>query len=346
MKTAINIIIATALLSIATNVTAKSWRINNNAAVTSDFTSINAAMSSDDVTAGDTLYLDPGCAISGEQNVTKQVTIIGAGYNGNLPYQWSTIVNLLRLYAENTKVEAVCLTGGIELRTNHLHLERCWVKGGIKGYGTSPSAIIRQCYLTGSSSGGGIISGQGSTDLRTAYWTIENCIIYSDYPHAIAGLYGATIANNYISSRYGNNTINALDGISNSRIENNIIVNRYNKEAMFNISTDCVILYNILSCSPETYPNLSETNLRIGSNAETDLFVMSGSNDFRFKPIENSPAKGAASDGGDCGPFGGAHPYVMGGLPMGHPYYTRAVVSPKSVNGKVSVSLNIKMQNE
>lgn len=58
---------------------AASWRINSNANRHAHFTSINAAMSSADVVAGDTLYLDPGFTLTDNQNVTKRVTIIGGG---------------------------------------------------------------------------------------------------------------------------------------------------------------------------------------------------------------------------------------------------------------------------
>ena len=88
MKTSIShILAATFLVLAATTVQARSWRINNNANLKPDFTDINAAMSSESVAAGDTLYLDPGCNLVTTQNVTKQVTIIGCGYEGNdVPY--------------------------------------------------------------------------------------------------------------------------------------------------------------------------------------------------------------------------------------------------------------------
>ena len=69
-------------------------------------------------------------------------------------------------------------------------------------------------------------------------------------------------------------------------------------------------------------------------------------NDQLYQLKEDSPAKGYATDGGDCGPYGGLTPYVPGGLPNGYPYYTKAIIPAKSKNGKVNVSLKIKMQNE
>ena len=69
---------------------AASWRINNNANRKAHFTDINAAMSSTDVVDGDTLYIDPGCNITGQQNVTKQVTIVGTGYWRTRIFPWLT----------------------------------------------------------------------------------------------------------------------------------------------------------------------------------------------------------------------------------------------------------------
>ena len=78
----------------------------------------------------------------------------------------------------------------------------------------------------------------------------------------------------------------------------------------------------------------------------TAVFVLKGTNDQRYQLKADSPAKGAATDGGDCGPFGGLYPYVIGGKPAGYPYYTKAVIGTRAENGKINVSLNIKMQNE
>ena len=107
MKTIINIIIATALLAVATSATAKSWRINNNAAAAPDFASINAAMSSADVLAGDTLYLDPGTSLSGDQTVTKTVTIVGPGYfRADTPHAFAYLQNTFFIY--NWKCSRKC----------------------------------------------------------------------------------------------------------------------------------------------------------------------------------------------------------------------------------------------
>jgi len=69
------------LLSIqAAHVQARSWRVNSDETRKAHFTDINAAMASEEVVDGDTLYMDPGCTLTSNQTVTKQVTIVGCGY--------------------------------------------------------------------------------------------------------------------------------------------------------------------------------------------------------------------------------------------------------------------------
>ena len=78
----------------------------------------------------------------------------------------------------------------------------------------------------------------------------------------------------------------------------------------------------------------------------SSVICNTGSNDEKYQLAEESPAKGAANDGGDCGPFDGGYPYVLSGLPLAFPYYTQANVGSVARDGKVNVSFQIKMQNE
>ena len=74
--------------------------------------------------------------------------------------------------------------------------------------------------------------------------------------------------------------------------------------------------------------------------------VLSLTNDDEYVLVDDSPAINYAIDGTDCGPTGGEYPYVTAGLPYGHPYYTRAVVGSTAIDGKLNVSLKVKMQDE
>ena len=91
--------------------------------------------------------------------------------------------------------------------------------------------------------------------------------------------------------------------------------------------------------------NTARANISKTAFSFTGNVVFTG-NYESYELIEDSPAKGYGTDGKDCGIFGGLYPYVKGGLPQGHPYYTKAVISPRAENDKVNVSLKIKMQDE
>lgn len=323
-------------LSATTAIQARSWRINNNVMLNPNFTDINAAMSSSEVAAGDTLYLDPGCGLTTEQIVTKQVTVIGCGYfRADAPHKLASILSDFAIKAPNTKVEGVIFSNKVLVCASEVTLERCKVSGEIwiapiyqNSYQTAQNVTIRQCYATR-------VAGVSSTEKRSAYCTIENCIIMHNGAYGvIAELYCPTIRNCYL--REANNASisysHIFHDISNATAVNNIYLN-VSKASQIWDSSNADLNQNNISSSVE-------------GNTEANIFTLQGADDSRYQLKDDSPAKGAAADGGDCGPFGGDYPYVIGGLPMGHPYYTKAVISPRSDNDKVKVSLQIKMQND
>lgn len=337
MKKTITISICVAVLAmIATTANAKSWRINSDTTKKANFADINAAMSSSDVEAGDTLYLDPGCLLTANQTVNKRVTIVGPGYLRNsAPHQGATISGVLYLSAANAKIEGVTMTNEVNIRAQYVTIERCRVTDAIKNNATynSQYATIRQCYITR-------IYGCGSSSTYTAYWTIENNIIQYTYT-TISNLNNPTIRNNYISNNSSSDI--SISSIQGGMVTNNIIINKGTKNSVWTSMTDVVINHNVTSSAEKTaYPD----NLYLDSNDESVVFALEGTYDQKYQLKADSPAKGYATDGGDCGPSGGTYPYVISGLPAGYPYYTNAVIGTRAENGKINVSLNIKMQNE
>jgi hypothetical protein len=219
-------------------------------------------------------------------------------------------------------------------------IERCRATSAIQ-LNTNVSAqyaTIRQCYLNH-------ISGRGYSSTYSAYWTIENNIILqttSTY-HVIESLNNPTIRNNYILYNASSSSYYSIAGIQGGIITNNIIFNKNtNNNVWFNV-TDAVITHNVTSSAEKTnYPD----NIYLDNNDETAVFKMEGTYDQQYQLKDDSPANGYATDGGDCGPSGGVYPYVLNGLPAGYPYYSKANIAPRAKNGKINVSLNIKMQNE
>lgn len=319
---------------------AASWRINNNANRHAHFTDINAAMNSSEVQDGDTLYLDPGCLLTSTQNITKRVTIIGTGYFlGANTHQEASVSGSVYLKAASTKVEGLKMTGKVYMSANNVTVERCYL-GGVGYSGTAQYATIRQCYVPN-----GQIGGKGNTDTATANWTIENCIIIrTDGYDPIINLYCPTIRNNYVRPNYSSASA-AVAHVSGATIINNIFINtRFIGNAELYDASDCIVKNNIFHVASykTTYPG----NVIIDTNTESAVFALTGTNEQRYTLKEDSPAKGAATDGGDCGPYGGIYPYVLSGYPLGMPRFDSSNVGTRAVDGQVRVSQQVTIQGQ
>ena len=331
----------------AQTVSAKSWRVNNNSTKKANFVDINAAMASADVVAGDTLYLDPGSVLASEQTISKAVTVIGTGYflqNGMVA---ATINNRVRIKAEGTKLNGVYVNGEVWIEANNITLERCKINHRVYSYnGIRYGLTVLQCFINNTNTENSI-----NGEFRNA--TIKNNIIissyaaYGAYSTAIFNVHDSEIANNYLAVNNTQYNRHVLYHITNSQIYNNII--RHAKDPNFIFAnSDAVnnnsIYNNVITAAKDTYTNLTDI-VYLGSADMSSVFAP-GISDAAYRLKEDSPAKGAGFGGADCGPYGGATPYVESGLPLYHPYIKKAVVAGKSVNGVVDVELNIKMQNE
>jgi len=354
MKSLLTIFIFTAVLALsATTATAKSWRINSNTSQNANFASINDAMSSSDVVNGDTLYLDPGCGLS-NQTVSKQVTIVGPGYLRNdAPYPSAVITGVLYIEAANTKLEGVVISGDLRIQAQQVTVERCYINKPISiGYSNTNAqyTTIRQCYILS------YIEGYSANSSYCGYSTIENNIIVASRGSSSAG-YGvlkglpySVIKNNYIQQTYTDSRSSyhgyVITGITNGTITNNILFNtgKAKNDVLYDIN-NTIVEKNVMSCTEGTYTYIGD-NKCLDSQDLSLVLALQGTNDERYQLKTDSPAKGYATDGGDCGSFGGTYPYVLSGLPAGFPYYTNAVIGTRAKDGKINVSLNIKMQNE
>lgn len=326
---------------------AASWRINNNANRHAHFTDINAAMSSNSgVSDGDTLYLDPGCLITSTQNVTKRVTIIGTGFllDGSV-LQEAAIIGGLNIKASGTKVEGVRLSklsdkqAKTAIQANNVTLERCrYDHISVEGQ----YAIIRQCC-------GYRIYGCGASDPKSSNCTIENCVIATSGTISVFNLSMPIIRNNYSHCEYSGYT---FEGISNGSITNNLLLrtNGSNLNKFFN-NVDATIKNNVMSCTENalgsTYPN----NVYLGSLPEGTYYqhppIDTDKTDADLPILKDLNAlHGAATDGGDCGPFGGLYPYVPSGYPFGMPHFESSVVGTRPQSGQVSVTQQVTIQKQ
>ena len=344
--TTIKTLMAATLLAVAAaNANAASWRINSATTKKPHFADINAAMASSDVVAGDTLYLDPGCLLTSTQNVTKRVTIVGTGYFlTGTPHLAASVTGAVYMKAEGSKMEGVEIAAKLYIAANNVTIERCKLRGVTYSGSNAQYAIIRQCYCDLNSNSTDRILGAGTASTTSAYWTIENCIIFkSNDTDPIRYLLAPVIRNNYICEGYSSNSA-TVAYVTNAIIQNNILINTKfmtDGGAPYTAS-GCVVTNNVWHAESQTYPD----NIVIGTNTEDAVFALQGTNDQRYTLKEGSPAIGAATDGGDCGPTGGLYPYVPSGFPLGMPHFQTSSISSRPQSGEVKLTQQVSIQNQ
>lgn len=325
------------------NASAASWRISSKPDAKANFTSINAAMSSADVLNGDTLYLDPGTMLTGQQTVTKQVTIIGTGYFLKDAVMQEAIVNEIKVMASNVKVEGCYLysllgdnSGNINLnKYNNLIIERCKIKSCGIAYNNTK---VYSCYIYNNLSTRVYHLGYKAINVE-----VSNCIILGTISY-------------FANSSFTNNTIlysgqsAILTNITDSKIANNIIINTkdgYSDQTIANasLSDQNMINNNVLSNDADHVFADHPNNKFIGAKPE-DVFTMEGTADEQYRLKEDSPAKGYGQSTQDCGAYDGPYPYVVSGHPRFIPYIYDAVIPYRPTDGKLNVTLKIRTQNE
>ena len=326
------------MLMLAFVASAKSYKIGPSSVTGMNFTSINAAMSS--VSAGDTLLLDKAYKETSEQTVTKAIVIIGNGFDTTT----STIaqVSTLNLKADGIHVNSLYVTT-VKFYNYDCRLYRCFVGTSVSWAGTSDatgSNSIHSCYFTGT------IKGTSAK----AIFDIQNTILYI-YTSTYNVIYNLTNSNICHCIIYGQTTSSdfLIQNITSSSITDNIIVNSYNTSntiSNYNVSSMNTIHHNVMSGFKNTtnYPlNYLTNTSSLSSICKCSGTTVSGT---YFELKSNSPALNYASDGSDCGIYGGLYPYVDYGRPIYVPYFTNINVPAKATNGTLPISVTVEVQNK
>lgn len=334
------------LLALAATVQleARTWRLNPVEDAKADFTSINDAMADERVQPGDELLLEPGY-YSEEQKVTKEnITITGPGYFLSANYNWPA-VSVTHVPSIEVKSNCDnCTIRGLELESiivnsyNHnttitrCKLDRLSASGSI-------GLTFEQCFITGNSNYYSAYVGENTivrnNILKGAISGSNNCSV--EYNTIIVRLVGSIYSPDYL-----------IGGFKYSQINNNIIINtnaaqfENNIKDMLNAGSTNSWYNNVFSTTEvnQSHPY----NHYVGATVE-NTFIDELIAD-RYYLRDDSAAKGGAQGGGDCGAFGGAHPYVLSGIPLHSPYITEAIVPGRPTDGKVSVRIKMTVQNE
>ena len=327
---------------------AESWRINNDPAKGAHFASINDAMASEDVKDGDVLYLDPGADITGDQTITKAVTLIGTGWSfSDRPYGYAQVSGNLKINAA-AKVIGLYVTSSIKVNTDNIVIERCRVESEISFEVNAGHTSCNNIQVISSYVVNGSVSGYGPTG---HYWLISNCIIlnkaYSS--QTLSYLSNATVTNNFLLKGYPGDYI--LKKVTNSVFKNNITVNNWQSGYQNRIETSCSGNSFTNNCmSADSTTSYASANI-CANSMDLSTFVLNNGytgGGMTYQLCEGSPAIGAGEGGIDCGPYakGSLYPFVPYGYPKHIPYFTEAVVPAQPTDGKVKVSLKIVNQND
>lgn len=339
------------LLVAVSSAEAKYWKIGPSSVTGMDFASINDAMNSSNVSAGDTLYLDQYYNEAAEQNVTKRVVIIGTGYDTSLTDEQvvATLTKALNLKTNKAVVKSVKLST-VNFYNTDCTMERCYATDVKTASSTSGINHIYSSYIVGR------IQGYSSSNYSMI--DIQNCVVlngktYFNGEGMIQYLTSSIINNNVIIDNFTGTLNNrCLKSIDNTAITNNIIlIPRSTSSLDYDIDSGVYssgsgnsIEHNIFSHHTNFayYPN----NKTGYGNSLSELFTQTGEYSDYYKLAEDSPAKGYATDGGEVGCHGGMFGCPSGGRPQYIPYFTKVTIGSRSENGKLPVSVSIKIQDE
>lgn len=352
-------LIATVLIGSAFMANAASYRVNSKGGA--HFVSVAEAMATKIssqyyVQAGDTLYAEPGHVEPDIVTLNKKIILIGPGYNfaetgNNIMNAESAVFRTISINSNSTFSEIHgCVANNINL-VSYCVANRCKVADQININGDG--CEITNCYMNriciASSSGVKIIGN------------IINGYFHDGTTNSVYKLTSATIANNtivgwkeanllptgefYMCNIYNNIIINTNTNLVAAAIDT---VSRYSDYTIHpDLLANNSIHHNVLSTvqcpGSNTICNVA-TNV-YGATVES-IFVNNGLMEGQYELKSGSPAIGAASDGGNCGAFGGVKPYKKGGQPAGIPYIYDATFSNPSENNTINANFKVRITNE
>ena len=329
---------------------AKIWRVNNNAGIAADFTTLTAAVANGSVVSGDTIHVEPSATSYTGPTINKQLVIIGNGYfltgaGGNAGLQAIT--------TECTFGDMTFASGSAGTKLIGLVLSNNSFVGGYNGnvnitfekcrfVGVAPvnfqnraeafsNIVLRKCFFSTAAN-----TWQAANATLTNF-TIENSIFAS----VVTFLTGAGTLN----FTFRNNHIVSAASLSNAYVANCVFGG-----TSTNTFTSCNVKNNLFVFNQTgiTVGPLSINGNNLVSQTLASIILNTGSDDGKFVLAGGSPAIGGGVDISgtkpDCGPFGGTDPYKLSGIPGIPSIY--ALTVPASVPlGTPTMNVTISTRN-
>lgn len=365
-------ILMAAVLIVSVVASAKTWRINPNAAAKPDFTSLTAACEAQKVNKGDTLYCEPGLYINQNENkVTKdRLTLLGPGFShkGNVGstsavaeanFSARFTIDADTINIAGLKIAELYIYGIYSTLRKDITIERCYIGRLYNGTSYFSNITIRDNYFSAAYGKTTYAPIDFSNSYQLQNINIENNIIIADY-------YGIWLnAGNNTSALIAHNTVVSRTDrgypvikAQHTTVRDNIFINTYpsvGDSYLFELSDMQTGQFynNVLSLNPEnTDPAVvaaySATNSFVSATvANTFTCQKVGEAEETYYQLkEGSVAKNKAYQGEDCGAFAGTFPFVVCGRPQGLPYIYDVYAPNTPTDDKLTITFKVKANNE
>lgn len=282
------------------------WRVYNQTTSTSVFSSVQAAIDDDGVFPGDTILIEGSSENYSGFDVNKRLVILGTGYfvsenpNSSLEGKRAVISGTADFNAgsEGSIISSVLFSNSSVARpriyVDDIWVNSCYLLNGFYVGGDLTGIVVTRNYFDGGDMDYSSVTSVQGTIFR-------NNIVNSDFNVEGTSTFlrtFASVANNLFlgdvtlrTSTYRNNIWLPLQASS-------ISITAGIKEYNINISVDMG----------------SENNNQVITSL-SQLYNTEGTTDGRWKIKDDSAFKNSGKDGTDPGPYGGATPYVLSGLP-------------------------------
>lgn len=346
---------------------AKIWRVNNNAGVSADATTLtilfdgtNSLPANPEAANGDTIHVEPSSTAYAFPTINKQVVIIGNGYlltgaGSNAGLQENTLTSIVGGFrfangSAGTRIIGITIIASNDFSSGYsgavnVSFEKCRFTSSLLFNFTTgvtyDGISIRKSYIaTGINN-----SVPATTTLNN--FTIENCICDGNL-----FWFKPTLTTNFVVR---NNTFRLNSGvpvvdISNAYVANNIFLSISFNAAGSHVFTSCNVKNNVFTANETglTTGPLSVNGNNLVNQSLASIIANTGSDDARFQLAGGSPAISGgvniSSVKPDCGAFGGNDPYKLSGIPGIPTIY--ALTVPASVPlGSPTMSVTISTRN-
>lgn len=337
-------IVYTLIITVSSIVTvnAKVWRVNNNAGVVADFTTVATAVTA--AAAGDTIYIEGSATAYSGSAVNKKLTFIGTGYfisgnNSNAGLQANPNEAKIGGMGLDSAASGSVFLGlaGLSIYNanaagfgaDNITISRCEV-GNIGIYWSPQAGCIANNWNINKS----YISNVGNIVIMQN-WNVSNNIFVGALDMSNQANAGNTIRNNVF--RAGITLYNAY-------FANNIIYTTVN-------FTNVVVKNNLAISNPSGFATYVGTNNNTAGHTDAQMFqgLSGNSTDGQWRLAASSPAIDAGLTVGavttpDAGAFGGPDPYKLSGIANIPTIYSLTV--PASIpSGSNSMNISFSTRN-